>query len=222
MSGPAAFPTELDHAVSDSIENIERGVRDFIFSGQSAAYRNVAVDLAKLLLDRDPKEDKPLFGLAFGPLKRLYVQSMKNPKASENGTWRDVGPQYFVDAAEILRLASGHDNRIPLDKWLDELSVRDSAGSARKTGALLKLIRNKEGAHSDRIGHQKDWRSEPGVAFFDGGKLSLEEAAALRYDLNYQQFVIRAGASLLYACTNKNGQWSPVIPGEWWDFVNRL
>lgn len=219
MSGSEAFSNELKVAAEDSIENIERGVRDFVCSGQAAAYRNVAVELAKLLLE--PKGNESLFGRAFGKLNQIYVQSMKGAtgatlqKRSSDGSWRDTGPPLFPNAAEILRLASGRDQRISLDKWLKEKSVRDKDGSLRNTESVLMLIRNTEGAHSDRRRPSKDWRSsEANVAFTDRhpGTLTVEEIAALRYDTNWQQFIIHMGASLLYSCKGKADQLTPLFP----------
>ncbi|MDE2838167.1 MAG: hypothetical protein OXL97_11775 [Chloroflexota bacterium] len=72
---------QLMAAVQDSLKNIDMGVVSYV-SGRDSAYRSVAVELRKLLLDKKAigsfvRASKPsnLFELAFGKGDRIYVQS---------------------------------------------------------------------------------------------------------------------------------------------------
>ncbi len=64
---------DLVAAVRDSIDNIKLGVKAYVFDGQRSAYRTVAVELRKLILDADSarsfdasRKAPTLFGL--GPV----------------------------------------------------------------------------------------------------------------------------------------------------------
>lgn len=208
----------LDSAVADSIANVRMGVTAYVFAGQRAAYRTVAVELRILLLDSNTARSfgatgaRPtLLGLAFGRLDQIDIQSMRPGPANDAG-WVDIGPPLYPDPRDILRRASGLDQRMSLRDWLGESPVRDARGAVRRTDRVLKDIADKEGAHSIRDWGGRDWR-ETGVgvavAPVDPREMTVEEVASLPYDANWEQFVIVAGASLLYARKRQQGRWTP-------------
>ncbi len=201
---------ELQAAVADSISNIRLGVTAYVFHNQRATYRTVAVELRKLLLDANAARSFGAKGkaptvlrLAYGRLDRIFLQSLQPKRDSVNAAgWADVGPPLYPDPKDILRRASADDHLVSFRNWLKETPVRDAQGALRKTSRVLQDIADKEGAHIiDRWGG-KDWR-ETGFAFAvipaDPREMTTEEVANLSFDANWEQFVIAAGASLLYA-----------------------
>lgn len=205
---------DLNSAVADSIANIEMGVGAYVFRDQRAAYRTVAVELRKLLLDPNTARSfgatsrtSTLMGLAFGKLDQIDIQSMKPGSANDTG-WVDVGPPLYPDSRAILLHARGLDQRISLRDWLSESAVTDANGAARRTDRALKDIADKEGAHSIQGWGGKDWRSGAGIAVttVDPSEMTTEEVANLPYGANWEQFVIAAAASLLCARKKEHGR----------------
>lgn len=208
---------ELRSSVGDALANILTGIREYVFNGQRAQYRSVAIELRKLLLDKNSaqsfvgksKNSKSLFELVYGHGERIVLQSLAPHKglASEDG-WVSVGPPLYRDLTGIISDSSAAGRLLPLRQWLDECPVHDSDGARRKTGKILKEISDKEGAHIIRSQSAKDWRSKGGGITFasrNPQKMPLDEVATLPYDLNWQQFVIGAGARLLYARRREAG-----------------
>ncbi len=212
---------DLVAVVRDSIDNVKLGVKAYVFGGQRAAYRTVAVELRKLLLDADSARSfgasgkaPTLFGLAFGRLDRMYLQSLVPHSGSERDDgYVDVGPPLHADPRDILRHASNDDYLVSLREWLKECPVRDAHGAVRRTDSTLLDIADKEGAHAIRNWGKKDWREQAGVAFspVKPGKMTIDEIASLPYGANWEQFVIGAGARLLYARIRRGDQWESLI-----------
>lgn len=216
---PMSTGKDLNSAVADSIANIEMGVTAYVFGGQRAAYRTVATELRKLLLDPNTARSfgassrtSTLLGLAFGRLDQIDIQSMKPGSVNDTG-WVDVGPPLYPDSRAILQHARGLDQRISLRDWMSESAVTDANGAARRTDRALKDIADKEGAHSIHDWGGKDWRSGTGVAVttVDPGEMTMDEVESLPYGANWEQFVIMAGASLLYARKREQGRWAPMF-----------
>lgn len=213
---------ELKAAVADSIANIRLGVTAYVFGNQRATYRTVAVELRKLLLDANAARSFGARGkaptvlrLAYGRLDRIYLQSLQLKRDSVKDTgWADIGPPLHPDPRDILRRASAADHLVTLRDWLKETPVRDAQGAVRKTSRVLQDIADKEGAHIiDRWGG-KDWR-ETGIAValapVHPSEMTTEEMANLPYSANWEQFVIAAGASLLYARKREQRRWAPLF-----------
>ena len=212
---------DLVAAVTDSIDNVKLGVKAYVFGGQKAAYRTVAVELRKLLLDADSARSfgasgkaPTLFGLAFGRLDRIYLQSLLPRSGSERDDgYVDVGPPLHPDPRDILHRASGDDHLVSLRDWLKESPVRDAHGAVRRTDSTLLDIADKEGAHAIRNWGKKDWREQASIALspVNPGKMTMDEIAKLPYGANWEQFVIGAGARLLYARIRRGDQWESLI-----------
>ena len=192
-----------------------------MFRGRSSSYRTVAVELRKLLLDPDAARSfgatgkaPTLFGLAFGRLDRMYVQSLALERNSAtDGEYIDTGPPLHFDPADVLRRAQGDDHLVSLRDWLKECPVRDAKGAVRRTSRILQDIADKEGAHIIGNWGGKDWREQGGLALAPTNpkEMTMDEIAALRYGANWEQFVVAAGAGLLYARRKAQGQWEPMF-----------
>ena len=208
-------------AVKDSLANIDLGVKSYVFARQRSAYRSVAVELRKLLLDRDAvrsflvseKKRHNLFEVVFGRGDKIYVQSFlpKSGTVTEDGYF-DVGPPLHTSPEGILLHASKADQLAPLRQWLDECPVHDSNGAVRKISKVLQDIADKEGAHIINWA-KKDWRDKAGLALFSAerGKPTEEQIISAPYEANWEQFVVGAGARLLYARKWKNGEWQQMF-----------
>lgn len=205
----------------DSIDNVKLGVKAYIFDGRRAAYRTVAVELRKLLLDANSARSfgargkaPTLFRLAFGRPDKIYLQSLRARSDSDRGAgYVDVGPPLHPDLKDILRHASDDDRLVSLREWLNESPVRDAHGAVRKTSSTLLDIADKEGAHAIHGWGKKDWRDQAGIALspVSRGKMTMDEIAGLPYAANWEQFVIGAGSRLLYARRRRGDQWESLI-----------
>ena len=209
-------PSQLISAVRDSLDNIELAVNAYVFGGKHSSYRTVAVELRKLLLDKDAVRSflgstkmHNLFEAVYGKGDRIYLQSFlpKSGTITQDGYF-DVGPPLHVTPTSILVHASKADQLIPLRQWLDECPVHDSNGAVRKTAKVLQDVANKEGAHIINWS-RTDWRNKAGIALIPArsGEPTKEQITSAPYEANWQQFVIGAGARLLYARKRENGKW---------------
>ena len=213
-------PPQLMSAVRDSLSNIEWAVSSYIFGGNHSVYRTVAVELRKLLLDKDAVRSflgstklHNLFEAAFGKGDHIYLQSFlpKSGTVTEDGYF-DVGPPFHLSPESILLHAGNADQLIPLRQWLGECPVHDSNGAMRKISKVLQDIADKEGAHIIDWS-KKDWRDKAGIALFSAerGKPTDEQIISAPYEANWQQFVVGAGARVLYARKRKNGEWQQMF-----------
>ena len=102
---------------------------------------------------------------------------------------------------------------VPLRDWLDECPVRDAKGAVRTTSNVLLDIADKEGAHVINNWGKKDWRNKAGIAISSKNprEMTPEEIEALPYDANWEQFVIAAGAKLLYARKWEQRKWKQLF-----------
>ena len=152
--------------------------------------------------------------MAFGRLDRIYLQSLlPRPGSERDDGYVDVGPPLHPDPRDILRRASNDDHLVSLRQWLKESPVRDAHGAVRRTDSALLDIADKEGAHAIRNWGKKDWREQAGIAFspVNPGKMTLDEIAGLPYGTNWEQFVIGAGARLLYARIRRGDLWESLV-----------
>ncbi len=211
---------ELIAAVRDAIANIKLGVKAYVFDGQRSAYRTVAVELRKLILDADSarsfdasRKAPTLFGLVFGRLDRIYLQSLlpRRPGSEREDGWVDVGPPLHRDPRDILRRASSDNHLVSLREWLKESPVRDAHGAVRNTSSTLRDIADKEGAHVIRNWGKKDWRAQAGIAWAPIAQIESGDVADLPFGANWEQFVIGAGSRLLYTRSWRGNQWESLI-----------
>ena len=215
-------PRALMSAVEDSLANIRLGVELYVGASHRSVYRMVAVELRKLLLDQDSvrsfvgstQKRCNLFEAAFGKGDKIYIQSFltKSGTVTEDG-YISVGPPLYPNSVSIVYSARGDDRLVPLRDWLGECPVRDANGAVRKTSNILQDIADKEGAHVISNWGKKDWRNKAGVAITSKSprEMTPEEIEALPYDANWEQFVIEAGAKLLYARKWEQSQWKQLF-----------
>lgn len=208
-------PPQLLAAVRESLANIDWSVRSYLVEGKHSLYRTVAVELRKLLLDKDSvrsflgrgEKRHNLFEAAFGKGDRIYLQSFLSGPGSATDGYFDVGPPLYPSPASVLIHARNDDKLVPLREWLEECTVHDSTGAIRKTANILRDIANKEGAHIINR-EKKDYRNEAGITLLPVGvEPTIEELTAANWEANWQQFVIGAGAKLLYARRWDRGEW---------------
>ena len=208
-------PPELKSAVDDALANISTGVQAYVFNAQHAQYRTVAGTLRTLVLDKNSASsfngkgsNRSMFELVYGRADKIFLQSLlpKGGIASKDGYIAD-GPPLWDNPIGILQEAGRNGRTVSLREWLEECAVHDANGSVRKTRNVLLDIADKEGAHAIFGWGGKDWRGKAGITFANRNpqEMTLDEVAALPYDLNWQQFVIGAGARLLYARRREGG-----------------
>ena len=96
--------------------------------------------------------------------------------------------------------------------WKNALFA-DTHGAVRKTSNILQDIADKEGAHVISNWGKKDWRNKAGIAITSKNprEMTPEEIEALPYGANWEQFVIEAGAKLLYARKWEQSQWKQLF-----------
>ena len=202
-----ADQTALASDVQDSMDIIKNGVIDFVYRNRPASYRVIATELRKLLCDKDAvrsfdrkSKRSSLFELRYGRGDKIHLQAFaKLEPQIVASDWRDAGPAVYLDSVDILRAASGGDHLLSLWHWLKEESVLDARGSPVQTHRVLKDVADKEGAHI--INWKADWRDKAGVALVtrDPSKMTTEELASADYEIGWKQFIVGAGARLLFA-----------------------
>ena len=88
---------EIERGVRHFISNIQRSVNAYVFDGEDSAYRVVAVELRKLLLDtnaaasfapkgRKRKKNRNLYELHFGSGKYIYLRSFMPEPEDQKGS----------------------------------------------------------------------------------------------------------------------------------------
>ncbi len=206
----AAMRERLLPSLADSVAIIRDGIFDYIYGGRPAAYRNVAVELRKLLLDKNAvasfvgrkntRAPSNLIELAYG--NKVYLRSFL-PKGggledSESDGWRNSGPSRRVSSEYILVDAHKTENLVLLRDWLSECSVRDNNGTIRGNGVIIEDIAGKDGSHIiDR--KPAYWRNGVGFALVPSSiNLADVDITKLGYESNWEQFIIDSGVRLLY------------------------
>lgn len=206
----------LENAVQDSIKNIERSIRAYVFDGENSAYRVVAIELRKLLLDaraaasfnpshKKKKIRRNVFELHFGKGEFIQLRSfMPDPDTQEeDNDLIDVMPFAYLNKVDILSRALHYGNMVTLPSWLEEPFTRSYTGSVLKVGTALKYIADKEGSHIIKP-NATNFRAFPRV-----GVLPYSQAdKATESDMidHWEQFVIDAGMRLLDARRKTDGR----------------
>ena len=201
---------EIERGVRHSISNMQRSVKAYVFDGEDAAYRVVAVELRKLLLDtnaaasfapkgRKSKKNKSLYELHFGSGKYIHLRSFmpapEDQKKAEN--YVTVSPNVYSSRIDILCNAMQGGSMVPLHDWLNEPFVHNNNGAVMKVRTVLQNIADKEGAHIINLG-ERDKRADVRIAF-PPGPVRGEEVTSLDFVEHWEQFVIDAGMRLLDA-----------------------
>ena len=209
---------EFERAVQHSISNIRRSVKAYVFEREDSAYRVVAVELRKLLLDtnaaasfaprsRTKKRKRSLFELQYGSGKNILLQSfMPEPqeqKRSEAEDYIAVSPRIYASRIDILCGATRGDRLVTLPVWLDEPFVHNNHGAVLKVRTVLEEIADREGSHIISL-KGRDKREDVRIAFAPS-PVSGEDVTSLEYVEHWEQFVIDAGMRLLDARSSTDG-----------------
>ena len=207
---------EIERGVRHSISNIQRSVNAYVFEREDSAYRVVAVELRKLLLDtnaaasfaakgRKSKKNKSLFELQFGSGKYLHLRSFipdpVNQKRAED--YIAVTPNVYANRIDILCNAMHGGRMVTLPAWLNEPFVHNSNGTVMKVRTVLQNIADKEGAHIINLS-ERDKRTDVRIAFAPG-PVKGEDVTSLDFVEHWEQFVIDAGMRLLDARRSTDG-----------------
>ena len=201
----------LSEGVQNSIGSIERGVRAFVFDGVNLTYANVAVELRKLLADRNAvnsyqkdigraRNAKNLFELRFGNMDQIYVGSFAlEPSPDSN----PVTPPVHYPRIGILQGARDTLSALPatLNHWLTEFVCYDSNYKPMNVVDAIKHVAGREGSHA--INPAKDRRLRLGFTVSVQSQTGTGEQ--LECDDGWQHLIIGAGMRLLLA-EDSNGR----------------
>ena len=211
--------SDIHRGIQHSISTIRRSVEAYVFERDDSAYRVVAVELRKLLLDANsaesfaPKKRKKkrrsrsLFELQYGRgeniLLRSFMPDPKDQESSESEKYIAVSPNIYADRIDILSEATREGSLVTLPVWLEEPFVHNNDGGVLKVRTVLHDIADKEGAHIINL-KGKDKREDVRIAFATE-HVSGEDVASLDYIEHWEQFVIDAGMRLLNARSSTDG-----------------
>ena len=150
---------ERKRGVQDSINIIKRNIKAYILEKDNSVYRTIAVELRKLLLDKNAprtfinKEEtgnKSLFELYYGDGTEILLQSFLSPKENtkktESNNYNTVTSALYLNRIDILRKAMAENNLVNLTQWLNE-SLFYHETKAQTLRVVLKHMADKEGAH---------------------------------------------------------------------------
>ena len=210
--------SELARGVDHSIGNIRRSVKAYVFDGDDSAYRVVAVELRKLLLDTNAaasfapkvkkgKNKRSLFELHYGSGKNILVRSFipeqADKESPESNDYVAVSPNIYPNRTDILWTATHGGRLVNLLAWLDEPFVHNNSGAVMKVRTVLHYIAGKEGAHIISS-KGRDEREDVRIAF-SASLVATEDVPSLEFVEHWEQFVIDAGMRLLDARRAANG-----------------
>ncbi len=148
----------LAESVGHSISEIERGLKASVFPGKDSAYRDVATELRKLLVDRRAtasfqksipraKHTEDLLELPYGTGQKIRLQSFCPPRKTATDNYVDIPPNIYRIRADILSAATHGGPRVSLRAWLDEHLAYTRKGQILKVGTAIKHIAGREGSH---------------------------------------------------------------------------
>lgn len=210
--------SELERGVLHSISNILRSVQAYVFDGDDSAYRVVAVELRKLLLDtnaansfaprgRKGKKKRSLFELHYGNGKNILVRSFmpqqEDKKRPESNDYVAVSPNAYPNRTDILWTATHGGKLVTLPVWLDEPFVYNDDGAVMKVRTVLQHIADREGAHIISS-KGRDKREDVRIAF-STGPVKAEDVPSLDFVEHWEQFVIDSGMRLLDSRRSTSG-----------------
>ena len=211
--------SEIERGVRHSISTIRRSIEAYVFERDDSAYRVVAVELRKLLLDtnaaasfaprsRKQKRKRNLFELQYGSGKNILLRSFmpdpKNQKGSQSQEYVAVSPSIYANRIDILCGATHGGRLVTLPDWLDEPFVHNNDGAVLKVRTVLQDIGDREGAHIISL-KGRDKREDVRIAFAPG-PVNGEDVTSLDYVEHWEQFVIDAGMRLLDARSSTDEQ----------------
>ena len=206
---------ELEKTYRDSLKIIARNITSYVYEGETSAYKAVAVELRKLLLDENSASSfgyrgKTIFEVCAGKAKRIYLHSFdeREAKASHvygSTNFRTITPLVYVTRRAILYSARNSSHLVTLDEWLKEDPFFDKGGMPVTVRQILQHIADKEGAH---IINQMGRDIRPGMIF----KITRDATNETWIADVWKDFVISAGARLLFAKKRKRGKTLEMFP----------
>ena len=210
--------SEIERGVQHSISTIRRSVEAYVFKRDDSAYRVVAVELRKLLLDtnaaasfapgrRKKNRKRSLFELKYGSGKNILLRSFmadgESQERSESEEYVAVSPRIYANRIDILNGATRDGRLVTLPVWLDEPFVHNNDGAVLKVRTVLQDIADREGAHIISL-KGRDKREDVRIALAPG-PVNGEDVTSLDYVEHWEQFAIDAGMRLLDARSSTDG-----------------
>ena len=202
-------PDFLAESVGHSISEIERGIKAYVFQEEDSAYRDVATELRKLLVDRRAtasfqksilraKNIECLLELHYGNGKKIFLQSFCPPGKTAADNYVDITPNIYRAREDILYAATHGGPQVSLREWLDEHLAYTRKGHILKVGTAIKHIAGREGSHI--INPVGDKREDIGIAFVSE-EPQPEDIRNIDFNQTnpWRQFVIDTGMRLLEA-----------------------
>ncbi len=199
----------LAESVSHSILIIEKGIKEYVFQEDDSAYRSVATELRKLLMDKDAtasfqrsikqaKSAKNLLELRYGNGRKILLRSFPAVRKPETDDFMDVTPTVYITRKDLLYCATHGGSLVSLRKWLEEYLAYTRNGEILKVGTAINYIAGREGSHI--INPVGDKREDIGIAF-SSEEPTLEKVKNMDFSKtdSWRQFVIDAGMRLLAA-----------------------
>ena len=206
---------ELQKAYCDSIKIIARNVASYVYEAESTAYQAVAVELRKLLLDKKSAESfgyhgKTVFEVCVGKPKRVLLHSFderrtKKGHAFSSTNFRSITPLVYPKKEAIIHAAKNSSHLVTLENWLNESPFFDKSGKQMTVRQILLHIADKEGAH---IINQRERDIRPNITF----TITRESTHETWSPDVWSDFVVSAGARLLFAKRRKQGRQFDVFP----------
>ncbi|MCY3853650.1 MAG: hypothetical protein OXF77_00030 [Thaumarchaeota archaeon] len=207
----------IEKGVEHSVQAIQKGVVSYIYDNEDLAYKSVATELRKLLIDncqnnnilRKLKSKRSMFELCYGKCEYIHIQSFKKGGLKQDNEWRGYSPPLIhPPRTRILTNALQKESPVSLKDWLGEhICYSQEKGYSLNTKKIIKLIANQEGAHIDL---NKDIRNENYRFVFSPHQLTNENIndgtleKLLANQDPWGQFIIGAAIRLLEA-TNRSG-----------------
>ena len=115
----------LATSVQDSISIIETGIKEYVFQRHDPAYRQVATELRKLLMDRSAaasyaksitraRKAKSIFELHHGNGKNILLNSFRPSTSSSPEEFVNATPNIYKFRGDILHAATHDVKLVPL------------------------------------------------------------------------------------------------------------
>ena len=194
-----------------SLDNMHRAILSYIFEEDQSAYQTVAVELRKLLLDKNaPKSwDKStkrqsLFELVYGRRDDIYVSGLPS----------DGSVSMFFHPEIMLACASSSDGLVTMKDWLAQRHVTSPDGLERTHETLLLDVADMEGAHilGSQGASRRSWKGF-GIGLLTDHMTDFEKGEQLME--MWRQLVIFAGAKLLMSRRFMSGQPISLLDYDW-------
>ena len=212
MKAQESLMDDLKRGVQHSVSNIVRNVKAYVFEGDDAAYRIVAVELRKLLLDtnaaasflekgQSKRNKRSLYELYHSSGKNIYLRSFLPIREADSETqlsdYKPVTPAIYGSRVDILYHATHGGRLVDLKDWLEEPFVYNSNGAVLKVRTVLLDMADKEGSHIISL-KGKDKREDVRIAY-GTGPIKSEDLPSLSFIGHWEQFIVDAGMRLLDA-----------------------